>query len=338
MGRTYRHLTLRERQLIFRMLDKKVSMRAIAEKLGKHISTIYREIKRNWFDDMDPWLDGYYGEAADQMAKGRRTKLRKMVANPQLASLVIEKLKEAWSPEQIAGHLRVVSQSTDAAVSKISHETIYRYVYDKTGRALDLYRHLPTGRRRRRRRYDRKPRGLLIPQANTIAYRPDVINERQRLGDWECDLVQFRKEFGNANLTTIVERKTRLLVIVRNPSRHSEGVMKGIKSKLGPYPAHARRSITFDRGSEFANYSYLKSEIGAEGYFCKPQAPWQKGTNENTNGRMRRFLPRETDLATVTDAQLQAIADKMNATPRKCLGFIAPNEAFSRLLTVENAS
>lgn len=109
--------------------------------------------------------------------------------------------------------------------------------------------------------------------------------------------------------------------------------MKGIKSKLGPYPAHARRSITFDRGSEFANYSYLKSEIGAEGYFCKPQAPWQKGTNENTNGRMRRFLPRETDLATVTDAQLQAIADKMNATPRKCLGFFAPNEAFSRLLT-----
>ncbi|MEY3233828.1 MAG: hypothetical protein RL230_1099 [Pseudomonadota bacterium] len=108
--------------------------------------------------------------------------------------------------------------------------------------------------------------------------------------------------------------------------------MKGIKSKLGPYPAHARRSITFDRGSEFANYSYLKSEIGAEGYFCKPQAPWQKGTNENTNGRMRRFLPRETDLATVT------IADKMNATPRKCLGFFAPNEAFSRLLTVENAS
>ncbi|MFN8957774.1 MAG: IS30 family transposase, partial [Hyphomonadaceae bacterium] len=176
---------------------------------------------------MDPWLDGYYGEAADQMAKGRRTKLRKMVANPQLTSLVIEKLKEAWSPEQIAGHLRVVSQTTDAVVSKISHETIYRYVYDKTGRALDLYRHLPTGRRRRRRRYDRKPRGLLIPQANTIAYRPDVINERQRLGDWECDLVQFRKEFGNANLTTIVERKTRLLVIVRNPSRHSEGVMKG---------------------------------------------------------------------------------------------------------------
>jgi transposase, IS30 family len=254
MGRTYRHLTLRERQMIFRMLGNNASMRQVAENLGKHISTIYR------------------------------------------------------------------------------------YVYDKAGRALDLYRHLPTGRWRRRRRYNRKPRGLHIPQANTVAYRPAVINDRQRLGDWECDLVQFRKEFGNTNLTTIVERKTRLLVIVRNLSRHSQGVMKGIKTKLGPYPVQARRSITFDRGSEFANYSYLKNEIGTEAYFCKPQAPWQKGTNENTNGRLRRFLPRETDLATVTDAQLQAIADKMNSTPRKCLGYIAPNEAFSRLLTVENAS
>ena len=338
MERTYQHLTLVQRRLIFRMLGSKASVKMISEKLGKHISTVYREIRRNWFDDMDPWLDGYYGEAADEMAKQRRTKLRKMVADPQLASLVVEKLKEAWSPEQIAGHLRMLSVTADTVVSKVSHETIYRYVYDKTGRALDLYRHLPTGRRRRRRRYDRKPRGLYIPQANTIAYRPDVINERQRIGDWECDLVQFRKEFGNANLTTIVERKTRLLVIVRNPSRHSQGVMAGIKSKLGPYPAHARRSITFDRGSEFANYSYLKREIGIEGYFCKPQAPWQKGTNENTNGRLRRFLPRGTDLSTVTDAQLQVIVDKMNATPRKCLGYIAPNEAFSRLLTVENAS
>jgi IS30 family transposase len=239
-------------------------------------------LRRNRTDD-GSWLRGYFAMAADQSAM-RRRRSAKLYRDPALAAHVVARLKDGWSPEQIAGRLAL-----DGAATAICHETVYRYVYGPAGRAAELYRHLPSQRRRRRVRYARKPRGLHIPDANTIGKRPAEIGERTTFGHWECDMVAFRQVFGKHNITSLVERRSRYLFISRNPSRHSANIMAGLVRDLGPLPPACRRSITFDRGTEFAGFPSLKQSLGAQSYFCAPSAPWQKGTVENTNGRLRRL-------------------------------------------------
>ena len=300
MGKRYDHLTADDRKLIARLHDDNIPASVIAAQLGRHKSTIHRELRRNRTDDGPLHRD------------------------PTLAAHVVARLKDGWSPEQIAGRLAL-----DRAATAICHETVYRYVYSPAGRAAELYRHLPSQRRRRRVRYARKPRGLHIPEANTIAKRPAEIGERTTFGHWECDLVAFRQVFGKHNITSLVERRSRYLFISRNPSRHSANIMAGLVRDLGPLPPACRRSITFDRGTEFAGFPSLKQSLGAQSYFCAPSAPWQKGTVENTNGRLRRFLPLDLDVSTKTVEDLTALAHRMNATPRKCLGFRTPSEVFN---------
>jgi IS30 family transposase len=147
-------------------------------------------------------------------------------------------------------------------------------------------------------------------------------------GHWEGDLVAFRQVYGKANLTSLVERKSRFAVLWRNPSRGSAGVMAGICGQLGPCPSALRQTVTFDRGTEFAAYPTLRSELGMTSYFCEPKSPWQKGGVENFNGRLRRFLPSDTDIAAMDAAVIEAICAQLNNTPRKCLGFRTPLEVF----------
>jgi len=252
-------------------------------------------------------------------------RLGKFHRDPKLSAYVIERLKEAWSPEQISGYLR---HHGDAG-SRVSHETIYQFVYSASGRELGLFRHLPSARRQRRVRYARKPRGVTIPLSNTIQKRPAHIGERTTFGHWEGDLLAFRKEFGKSNLTTLVERQSRYTVLIRNPDRNSSGVMTGVIQQLRSLPSPARQTITFDRGTEFARYSVLRHQLGIESYFCSPQAPWQKGTVENTNGRLRRFLPPDTDPTGLTPEVLSQICSRINNTPRKCVGFRTPQEVLT---------
>jgi IS30 family transposase len=238
-----------------------------------------------------------------------------------LAVYVMDRLKAGWSPEQIAGRLRA-----SGAPERLSHETIYRFVYSSQGQKLGLYQDLPMARRRRRVRYQRKPRGLFIPASNTIEQRPAEIATRTSFGHWEGDLMMFRKELGKHNLTSLTERQSRYTILTRNRDRNSTGVMTGMIEKLKVLPETARRSITFDRGTEFAYYPLLKQRLGMDSYFCKPQAPWQKGTVENTNGRVRRFLSRDAGVATLPEEALLEICDRLNGTPRKCLGYRTPKE------------
>jgi IS30 family transposase len=140
--------------------------------------------------------------------------------------------------------------------------------------------------------------------------------------------VMFRKEFGKANVTSLVERVSRFAVVLKNPDRHSKPVMEGLINSLSPLPANARRSITFDRGTEFSAWQHLKDGLGVEPWFCNPHSPWQKGTVENTNNRLRRYLPRKSDPTAFTDRYLRSICDRLNATPRKCLGYQTPAEVF----------
>jgi IS30 family transposase len=212
---------------------------------------------------------------------------------------------------------------------RLCHETIYQFVYSPEGRALELHRYLLRARRLRRQRFARKPRALKIPPERTIAQRPAEIGGRHAIGHWEADLLIFRRAHGQANLTSLVERKCRLVRLIANPNRRSRNVLGAIGEALRPLPTTARQSITFDRGSEFLGYQQLAEGCGIDSYFCDPHSPWQKGSVENTNGRLRRFLPGELDLASITPAHLHQIERRMNDTPRKCLGFRTPQEAFA---------
>ena len=217
----------------------------------------------------------------------------------------------------------------------VSHETIYKFAYSADGHAIKLWRHLPEHRARRRPRHARRKHGQRFSPELNILRRPDAVADRKQFGHWECDLIQFRKKFGKANVTSLVERVSRFAIFLRNNDRQSRPVMDGLIQALQSLPHLARRSITFDRGTEFTDWPYLQASIGTHTWFCDPQSPWQKGTVENTNGRVRKWLSREVDPLSVTDADLIEICNHLNATPRKCLGYRTPAEVFRKKLLAQ---
>lgn len=336
MARSFAQLSMDERRVIARMHERKFNQSEIARTLRRDRSTICRELRRNFWRDREvPIAEGYWHVTVQQMAEGRRRRYRKLLRDPHLCAAVIDRLKDGWSPEQISGRLRLISGSS----ARLSHETIYRYVYSAEGQDQQLARHLPERRRKRRPRHARKPRGLVFPIECAIRHRPESVNSRSEFGHWEADLMIFRKEHGSANVATVVERKSRYTVLFRNNERRSKPIMSQLISHLGPLPAQARQSLTFDRGLEFVSWRELEKGMGTAAWFCDPQSPWQKGTVENTNKRVRRYLPPETIVLDVTNHEIRALCERLNATPRKCLGFQTPKEIFSQhLLAMERQS
>lgn len=317
-------LGLRERRTIEDMLNAKMSVDKIAAEIGRHRSTVFREIKRNRFvDDELPKLNGYYGMTAQRSAVDRRARRRKLVRFVELRDAIIEQLKEGWSPEQIAGRLQFDNQ-----LVRVSHETIYAYVYGPDGQSEELARHLPHRRKKRHPRRRRTPRGFVFPPDRSIHERPGYVKSRETFGEWEGDLMIFERAQGKANVASLVERKTRFAVLFRNNDRSTTHLMNRLMGVMEPLPQPARKSITFDRGIEFRDWRKLKPGIGTEAWFCDPQAPWQKGSVENLNKRARRYLPRDAPVAALSNRDMKSICDRLNGTPRKCLGWRTPTEAF----------
>ncbi|MGB5557644.1 MAG: IS30 family transposase, partial [Paracoccaceae bacterium] len=211
---------------------------------------------------------------------------------------------------------------------RLCHETSYQYVYSKDGQSAELARYLPERRKKRKPRYARKARDRVFPLETSIHNRPEEINDRSQFGNWEGDLMIFERAQGNANVATLIERKTRYTVLLRNNDRKSRPIMNRLIHEMSPLPADARRSITFDRGFEFTSWRELDVGMGTKAWFCDPQAPWQKGSVENMNKRVRRYLPRDTVLLSLPNRYMRSICERLNATPRKCLGFRTPAEAF----------
>ncbi|UWQ86266.1 IS30 family transposase [Leisingera caerulea] len=333
MGRNYPHLSLEERRKIAKWREAKMPVPEIADRLGRAASTIYRELKRNFFDDKElPELNGYHAVAAQEMYEQRRAVHRKMIVHPELKEAIEDRLKAGWSPEQIAGRMRLERHPI-----RVSHETIYRFAYSKDGRDEQFYRHLPEHRRRRRPRGYRRHNRTHIFDAQSLSHRPERVSERTEFGHWECDLMMFRKEHGKVNVTSLVERVSRYAVVMRNEDRQSKPIMEALIQGLAPLPADARQSITFDRGTEFSAWQRLKDGIGADSWFCDPQAPYQKGTVENTNNRLRKYLPRSTEPTALTNRYLRSICHRLNSTPRKCLGYHTPAEVFeTKLMEIQN--
>ena len=329
MGACYSHIDFKERVKLFDLIKAGIlSVDEVARILDRHRSTIYREINRNYHNDVYAEFRGWFPSTADMKARRRRRKTARLIRHKALRDYVLSRLKLGWSPEQIAGRLKLEQPGFPI----ISCEAIYQFIYSRFGQKLELYKTLYRHRKRRRRRGGRKPRGSHIPLYCNINQRDEEIANRETFGHWEGDLIIFKREHGKRNLTSLLERKTRFQVLLSNNDRKSADVMTKIIERLGPLPPHVRKTVTFDRGSEFMAWRMLHQNAGMKSYFCDTASPWQKGSVENSNGRVRRFLPLETDLARLSSTDIFAVADAMNAMPRKCLGFQTPTEAFERQL------
>jgi IS30 family transposase len=332
MGAVYTQLSLQERRKIESWWHAKVPVREMARVLKRHKSTIFREIKRSfWADDAFPKkYAGYFGHAAQLQTDRRRSVQRKLIRHPNLRKIVIARIKQGWTPEQIGNRMIY-----EGAALRVCQETIYRYIYSKEGMDQELWWYLPEHRKARRPRRARKRHKPKFDRDVSILFRPDDVAHRRQFGHWEADLVLFKQRFGQSNVTSLVERVSRFTVLLKNPNKRTKPVMGKIMKAVRDLPHLARKSITFDRGTEFVSWPHLQSEIGTQTWFCDPSSPWQEGTVENTNRRVRRWLPRKRDITAVSDHELKMICDRLNATPRKCLGWKTPAEVFREKMMEE---
>jgi len=324
MGKRYGQLTVEERVEVYRLHADGKPQRAIGVCLGRSAATICRELRRNSLVTK-AWEGGYDPLRAQALTDRRRQRGRphKLTASPELRATVREGLLKGWSPEQIAGRLRRVHGQ-----AVISHESIYRFIYHRSAQKDYWHRLLPR-RKSRRGRLGRRGGSSVhfLPHRVPIHDRPPEANDRSRPGHWEADLMLFRK-YGQAVLV-LHERSSRHLRLTRQPNKAASPVLASLVHRLEPLPPPWRQSITFDNGTEFAEHYQLTRRLGLPTFFCDPHKPWQKGGIENAIGRMRRHLPRKTDLATLPPQELDACVQRYNNTPRKCLRFLTPNEAFA---------
>ena len=315
MGKDYRQLDLDERIELSRHHDAGKAPSEIARIMDRHPATIGRELKRNSLPK-----GGYKPASADRIALSRRRRLSRIERLSPLRDHVSDHLAMGWSPEQIAGRLRL-----EGSQHRVSHESIYRFIYRWPVRREKLHRYLPRAKASRGRRYFKRRREP-IPGRQSIHERGQAINNRTEFGHWEGDLMQFRTQRGS--LMTLVERQTRLTLADPLPSKTAEATATTLSGSFAALPEAARRSITFDNGPEFARHHRLQEDLAMQTFFCDPHSPWQRGSIENANGILRRDLPRKTELRDYSHQDIHDIVWAINTTPRKCLGFLTPAEAF----------
>jgi IS30 family transposase len=322
-------LTLAEREEISRALTVGQSMRSVATRLGRAPSTISREIGRNGGQD------AYRATLADQAAWERslRPKLCKLAKNRALAGIVADMLRMLWSPEQIAGWLKH-TYPNDLSLH-VSHETIYRSLFIQARGALkkELLAHLRRTRgMRRSRSYTQKTaiHGQIV-DAVSISERPASVEDRAVPGHWEGDLV-FGS--GNSQIATLVERQTRYVMLIKLKGKDSLTVVNALIKNARKLPQELYKSLTWDRGTEMHGHKRFTMATDIKVYFCDPQSPWQRGSNENTNGLLRQYMPKGIDISTYSQAKLNAIARQLNERPRKTLGYQTPAEVFSKCVAL----
>jgi IS30 family transposase len=322
--RSHLALTLAEREEISRGIACDLSLRAIAVRLGRAPSTISREVKRNG------GLQHYRASRADQVAwdRAQRPKPCKLVNEPALSRIVANKLRSHWSPEQIAGWLKRTYLEHENR--QVSHETIYKSLFIQARGALkkELQQHLRSQRAIRRSRHASQKGGGRGQITNTVSIRerPAAVEDRAVPGHWEGDLI-----FGtnNSQIATLVERHTRYVMLVKVQNKDTETVINALIRQARKLPSELYKSLTWDRGSEMADHQRFTLATDINVYFCDPQSPWQRGSNENTNGLLRQYFPKGTDLSVHSQAKLNAVARQLNERPRKTLDFQTPAERFN---------
>jgi len=318
-------LTLAEREEISLGMTAGQSLRSIAASLGRSPSTVSRELKRNGGPR------GYRASQADGAAwdRARRPKPCKLVENRALARIVAKKLRELWSPEQVAGWLKYAYSGDEAY--QVSHETIYRSLFIQARGALrkELLQHLRRTRAMRRSRHHTQKTDThgRITGTVSIRERPAAVEDRAVPGHWEGDLIIGSN---NSQIATLVERHTRYVMLVRVPSKDSKTVINALIKHAHKLPRELYKSLTWDRGKEMAEHKRFSLDTDIKVYFCDPKSPWQRGSNENTNGLLRQYFPKGMDLSNIHQNRLNAVARQLNERPRKTLDFRSPAERFNR--------
>lgn len=321
MNTRYKQLKIEEREKIAILRVEGGTIRAIARELGRHHSTILREVVRNGA----PVNHGYYlSHRAQERAQSRKQEAgkRKRLRSKEIRHCVIDRLKLGWSPEQIAGRI-----SVDIPGTTLSHEAIYQYIYVN---APHLRKYLARRHRKRlSKRHSRKHQRSHIPYRISIDERPAHINDRTEFGHWETDSAVSKKS--TVRLNVLVERKSRFVKITKMNNGSPPATRYAISERLLPLPTRARKSITYDNGFENLHHHRVNKILGTESYFCNPFHSWEKGSVENTVGLIRRFTPKGTDFAPLQNRTIKRIEMTLNNRPRKCLGFRTPAESFDYL-------
>ena len=311
--RTYKQLTSEQRYQISALKEIGYGPSKIAQELEVHKSTISRELSRNIGER------GYRPKQANEKALERRTNAtaRKRIS-AETWEVVEEKLRQDWSPEQVSGWLEKRQEI------RISHEWIYQYILTDKQVGGDLYTHLRQHGKRRKRygQYDRRGK---LPQRVSIEERPQLVEQRQRLGDWEVDTLVGKGHRGA--LVSLVERKSRYTLLQPVTQRLANWVADATISLLQPF-TDLVHTITGDNGKEFAEHVRIAETLKANFYFAHPYSAWERGTNENTNGLVRQYFPKKTDFSQVVQSETNAVVDRLNQRPRKCLDFKSPFEVF----------
>jgi IS30 family transposase len=324
----YKQLTLAEREKLYGMLKAGKSLRFIGKKLKRSHTSLSRELRRNIKYGNEYFCNEYLPCKAQKLTEKRKTKQRRKapLKNPATFLYVRKHLREdGWSPQTIAGRIRL-----DKPELSICQETIYQYIYSKRTktRGMHLEQYLTLKRKKRMKQNGRRvQRHSKIPEAVSINLRPKSVNKRRSIGHWETDNI-IGKQTDKTALSVTVERKTRFTIITKLSDRSAQTKANAVIKRLAAY---VTKTLTTDNGSENTNHKKIAEALKLLMYFCHAYHSWEKGTVENTNGRIRRFIPKGVSIDPLSDAYIVAIEDKLNNTPRKCLQFLTPYEMMHKL-------
>jgi len=332
----YKHLSIEERERIQQGLWQHKSLRNIAKELNRQSSSIAREISRNLPPEHFLYTPRLSHERAlkKRKSRGRTDRLK----NDAIREYVISHLKLRWSPEQISHRIQ-----EDIPGAYISHEAIYQYIYHQIHRqgygypkpgCQDLRIYLRRRKKRRTHKGQRRCQRIFRPRGVSINERPEIINERMRLGDWEGDTVESIDHKPGVN--TLVERKTGVVFITKLKNKTSQATLEAVDDRLSSLPKKARYSLTTDNGPENQDWQETEAKVRLKCYFANAYHSWERGTNENTNGLVRDYFPKKTDFTTISQEQLNEVENLLNTRPRKRLGWLTPLEVFSKELNQFN--
>lgn len=320
MKTNYKQLSQKERDQIYMLLKEGKIQKEIASIIGRNKSTVSRELSRNWHQKFDTYLpDTAQRKTEKRKAQGR--KQRYLDKDLDLKQYVLLKLKVGWSPEQIAGRIKIDLDQY------LNYESIYQYIYSLAGRKENLRRYLRRAHRIRRKKNGRKHQQGRIPNRIDISLRPKEIETRVEFGHWEGDSLIYNRH--RQSLATYTERKTRFIVAKKVKDRTAQERVRVTNCYFRQLPRAARKTMTYDNGLEFSAHEEISSMLGIDIYFARPYASWQRGSNENSNGLIRWYLPKDTDLDSLTDEELDVIIKLINSSPRKCLNWKTSREAFN---------
>jgi transposase, IS30 family len=321
----YTNLTQNDRYVISHLSLAGYSYREIGRRIGRDHTTISREIKRN--GPMYPGVSmyWYYFAHPAAMKKRHQPKHHRRRDQSKLVNYVESKIRQDWPPEAIAARLKLDYPSN--LQMRISHETIYRWVFLDAQKGGDLYTHLRRRHKRRRKQTRYGTGRRFLPGRVSIDERPPIVDQRKRFGDWEGDTLEGAK--GTGGLATHVERKSRYLLAVKLADKKAATMTLQTTKAFRNVPRKLRYTLTVDNGREFANFKELEANTNLQVYFADPYSAWQRGTNENTNGLLRQYFPKGTNLKNASEKEVAFVVNKLNNRPRKCLNYQTPHEVFS---------